>query len=58
MRPSALLGLDDEAVALDFDNAAAMRLQQWQDERDLNLAVASNPFIEKKAQTEYRVEGP
>jgi len=50
-----LLGLDDEAVALDFDNAAAFRLQTWQDERDLNLAIASNPFVEKK--TEYRVEG-
>jgi hypothetical protein len=23
----------DDAVALDFDNAAAMRLQQWEDER-------------------------
>jgi hypothetical protein len=22
-----------DAVALDFDNAAAMRLQQWEDER-------------------------
>jgi len=45
----------DEVVALDVDNAAAHCLQQWQDERDLNLAIASNPFVEKK--TEYRVEG-
>ena len=32
-RPSSLIGLLDDAVALDFDNAAAMRLQQWEDDR-------------------------
>lgn len=31
--PSSLFGIVDDAVALDFDNAAAMRLQQWEDER-------------------------
>jgi len=33
-RPSDLLALDDAVIALDFDNAAAMRLQQWEDERN------------------------
>jgi len=28
-----LLQLADDAIALDFDNAAAMRLQQWEDAR-------------------------
>jgi hypothetical protein len=28
-----LMRLDDDVIALDFDNAAAMRLQQWEDER-------------------------
>lgn len=32
-RPSQLLQLADDAVALDFDGAAAMKLQQWEDER-------------------------
>jgi hypothetical protein len=32
-RPSSLLGIRDDVVALDLDNAAAMRLQQWEDER-------------------------
>lgn len=32
-RPSQLMGLSDPVIALDFDNAAAMRLQQWEDER-------------------------
>jgi len=34
--------LDDAVIALDFDNAAAMRLQEWEDER----AVSMNPFLE------------
>ena len=36
-RPSALLGLADDAVAFDFDNCAAMRLQQWEDERTAQM---------------------
>lgn len=28
-----MLGLDDDLISFDFDNAAAMRLQQWEDER-------------------------
>ena len=32
-RPSGILGILDDVVALDLDNAAAMRLQQWEDER-------------------------
>lgn len=32
-RPSRLLQLGDEVIALDFDNAAALRLQWWEDER-------------------------
>jgi len=32
-RPSQLLGLLDPVVSLDFDNAGAMRLQEWEDER-------------------------
>lgn len=28
-----LMQLADPVIALDFDNAAAMRLQQWEDER-------------------------
>jgi hypothetical protein len=33
-RPSSLLGVDDEATALDFDMAATLKLQEWQDERE------------------------
>lgn len=33
-RPSTLLGVDDDALALDFDVAAMLRLQEWQDERE------------------------
>ncbi len=33
-RPSRLLGVDDEALALDFDVAATLKLQEWQDERE------------------------
>jgi hypothetical protein len=29
--------LADDAVALDFDNAAAMKLQQWEDERTAQM---------------------
>jgi hypothetical protein len=36
-RPSALLGLADDAVSFDFDNCAAMRLQQWEDERTAQM---------------------
>lgn len=36
-RPSQLLRLADDAVALDFDNAAAMKLQQWEDERTAQM---------------------
>ena len=32
-RPSRLLQLADAGVAFDFDNAAAVKLQQWEDER-------------------------
>lgn len=32
-RPSTLLQLADDAVALDFDQCAAWRLQEWEDER-------------------------
>jgi hypothetical protein len=32
-RPSRLLGLDEPGVAFDFDNVAAVKLQQWEDER-------------------------
>lgn len=32
-RPSGILRILDDVVALDLDNAAAMRLQQWEDER-------------------------
>ncbi len=32
-RPSKLLGLRDSAIAFDFDNVAAVKLQQWEDER-------------------------
>lgn len=32
-RPSKLLLLDDPGVAWDFDNCAAVKLQQWEDER-------------------------
>jgi hypothetical protein len=49
-----MLGITDEAVALDFDGAAAFCLQQWEDERAINLAIASNPFAEPpKAKVEY-----
>lgn len=48
-RPSELLGLLDPVVALDFDNAGAMRLQEWEDERALNLAKVSNPWIESES---------
>ena len=34
-RPSLLIGIvDDDALSLDFDMAAALRLQQWEDERE------------------------
>jgi hypothetical protein len=33
-RPSSLLGVDDEALALDFDMAATLKLQEWQDARE------------------------
>lgn len=33
-RPSRLIAVDDEALALDFDVAAMLRLQEWQDERE------------------------
>lgn len=33
-RPSQLLGVSDEALALDFDMAATLKLQEWQDERE------------------------
>lgn len=45
-RPSQLLRLLDPVVALDFDNCAAMKLQEWEDERAINLARISNPWIE------------
>lgn len=45
-RPSELLGILDEVIALDFDNAGAMKLQEWEDARALNLARVSNPWIE------------
>ncbi len=32
-RPSRLLQLDEPGVAFDFDNVAAVKLQQWEDER-------------------------
>jgi hypothetical protein len=32
-RPSKLLQLDEPGVAWDFDNCAAVKLQQWEDER-------------------------
>ena len=35
-RPSMMIGIDDDqALALDFDIAAAIKLQQWQDEREI-----------------------
>jgi len=33
-RPSQLINVDDEALALDFDIAAMLKLQEWQDERE------------------------
>jgi hypothetical protein len=33
-RPSELLAVDDLALALDFDIAAMLKLQEWQDERE------------------------
>jgi hypothetical protein len=33
-RPSEMIGVDDEALALDFDIAAMLKLQEWQDERE------------------------
>lgn len=33
-RPSSLLGVDDDSLALDFDMAATLKLQEWQDERE------------------------
>jgi hypothetical protein len=33
-RPSALIGVDDDALALDFDVAAMLKLQEWQDVRE------------------------
>ena len=33
-RPSQLLRIRDEVLALDFDQAAALRLQEFEDERE------------------------
>ena len=33
VRPSALFALADDAVALDFDQAAAYRLNEWEDKK-------------------------
>jgi hypothetical protein len=33
-RPSKMIGLEDEALAFDFDCAAMLRLQEWQDQRE------------------------
>lgn len=52
-RPSQLLRLADDAVSLDFDNAAAMRLQQWEDER--TAAMWGGGGDER---TEVRFDGP
>lgn len=43
-RPSQVLGIKDEAVALDFDIAAAIKLQEWETEQQQGLAalIASN----------------
>lgn len=40
-RPSHLLTLAEDVVALDFDQAAAWRLQEWEDERTRAMWGAS-----------------
>lgn len=47
MRPSALRGILDEAIALDLDMTAAVCLQQAEYEREeakLKAIAESNPF--------------
>ena len=52
-RPSQLLRLADDAVALDFDSAAAMKLQQWEDERTAQMWGGGGD-----ERTEVRFDGP
>lgn len=49
-RPSSLLRFEDEVVALDFDNCAAMKLQQWDDER--TAAMWGNGEADKQVRFE------
>ena len=39
-RPSQLLSLSDDVIALDFDIAAAWKIQEWFDEREANRMAA------------------
>lgn len=53
--PSQLLGLDDEVVALDFDMAAAWKLQEFEDQREecLRLKTAAAMWGETKPEIEW-----
>lgn len=40
VRPSKLLGILDEVVAVAFDYLVAYQMQKWRDERELNKMEA------------------